>query len=118
MPGICWMAPNAAANAHAIITVVTIVVVRNRAWNSSPMLGILEQLRHPRHRRHELHADADKRAAPPEQQPLYRRRIAGRECREGVQQDAPDEHPPAAEEVGEITPEQAEDASGHGRYVK
>ena len=41
MPGICWMAPNAAANAHAIITVVTIVVVRNRDWNSSPMLGRL-----------------------------------------------------------------------------
>ena len=41
MRGICWMAPNAAANAHAIITVVTIVVVRNCGWKSSPKLGRL-----------------------------------------------------------------------------
>ena len=39
MRGVCWIAPNAAAYAAAIITVVTIVVVRNCGWNNSPKLG-------------------------------------------------------------------------------
>ena len=39
MRGICWMAPNAAAYAHAIMTVVTMVVRRNCGWNSSAKLG-------------------------------------------------------------------------------
>ena len=41
MRGICWMAPNAAPYTAAIITVVTIVVRRNRGANSSPKLGRL-----------------------------------------------------------------------------
>ncbi len=60
-------------------------------------LRVGKQLRQPRHRGHELHADADERAAAPEQQPFDGRRVAGRQRREGVEQDAPDEHAPAAE---------------------
>ena len=39
MRGICWIAPNAAAYAHAIMIVVTIVVRRNCGRNSSAKLG-------------------------------------------------------------------------------
>ena len=39
MRGACWIAPNAAPNAAAIITVVTIVVFLKRASNSSAKLG-------------------------------------------------------------------------------
>ncbi len=41
MRGICWMAPNAAANAHAIMIVVTIVVLRNSGRKISPRPGRL-----------------------------------------------------------------------------
>ena len=41
MRGTCWIAPNAAAYAHAIITVVTRVVRRYRIWNSWAGLGRL-----------------------------------------------------------------------------
>ena len=39
MRGICWIAPNAAPYAHAIMIVVTIVVRRNCGRNSSAKLG-------------------------------------------------------------------------------
>src|SRR6185295_11679513 len=51
-------------------------------------------------------------------QPHHRRRIARGERRERVEQDAPDEHPPPAEDVGEIPAEQAEDAARHGGHVE
>ena len=41
MRGTCWIAPNDAAYPHAIMTVVTIVVRRNRGRNSSAKLGRL-----------------------------------------------------------------------------
>ena len=41
MRGICWIAPNAAAYAHAIMTVVTIVVRRNCGVKSAAKLGRL-----------------------------------------------------------------------------
>jgi hypothetical protein len=47
---------------------------------------------------------------------LNRRGKAGRERAESVEQDAPHEHAPPAEQIGEVTPEQPEDASSHGRH--
>ena len=39
MRGMCWIAPNAAPNAHANMIVVTIVVFAYAGANSSPRLG-------------------------------------------------------------------------------
>ena len=47
-----------------------------------------------------------------------RRREAGGERRERVEQDAPDQHAPPAEAVGQVAAEQAEDAAGERRHVE
>ena len=82
------------------------------------LLGIGKQFRQPGDRGDELDAHADERAAPPEEQPRHGSRIAGGERRERVEQDAPDEHAPPAEQVGQIPAEQAEDAARHGGHVE
>ena len=82
------------------------------------LLRIGEQLREPRDRRDELDADADERAAAPEQQPSDRRGVAGGQRRKRVEQDAPHEHAAAAEQVGQVPAEQAEDAARDRRNIE
>ncbi len=77
------------------------------------LFRIGEQLGQPRDGRDELDADADERAATPEQQPSDRGRKAGRQGRDRIQQNAPHEHPAAAEQVGQVAAEQSEDAPCH-----
>ena len=82
------------------------------------LFRVREELREPRDRRDELDAHAHERAAAPEQQPLHRRRVAGGERRERVEQDAPHEHTAASEQVGEVAAEQAEDPACDRRHIK
>jgi hypothetical protein len=49
---------------------------------------------------------------------IHRRRVAGGEAGDGVEQDAEDEHAAAPEDVGEVAAEQPEDAAGDGRPVE
>ena len=81
-------------------------------------LRIGEELRQPRDRRDELDADADERADAPEEQLVDRGREAGGERREGVEQDAPGQHAPAPETIGQVAAEQPEDAAEDRRPVE
>src|SRR6185436_8758072 len=62
------------------------------------------------------HRHADERRAAEEEQHRRRGRKAGGERREGVEQDAPHQHAPAAEDVGQVAAEQAEGAAGERRH--
>ena len=77
-----------------------------------PLLPIRKQFREPGHGRHELDAHADEHQATKEEQLWQRRGEAGGQRREGVEQDAEREHPPPAEQVGEIAADEAEHAAG------
>jgi hypothetical protein len=80
--------------------------------------GVREELREPRHRGHELDADADEGQAAQDEEHRKRRGVAGGARRERVEQDAPDEHAPSAQAVGEVAAEEAEDAPRHRRHVE
>ena len=84
------------------------------AQHGLPPPGFGEQLRQPRHRRHELDAHADEGRAAEEEQPADRGREARGHRGERVEQDAPHEDAATAEQVGEVAPEQAEDPAGDG----
>ena len=60
-------------------------------------LRVGEELGQPGHRRHELDAHADERRAAEEQQHRERGGEPGGQGRERIEQDAPDQHAPAAE---------------------
>jgi len=88
------------------------------ADDALPLLRLGEELRQPRDGRDELNAHAHERAAAPEKQPPDRRGVSGRERREGVQQDAPHQHAPAAEQVGEVPAQEPEHAARDRGHIQ
>ncbi len=86
------------------------------ADNRLSLLRVREELRQPGDGGHEFHTDADERTAAPEEQLLDRGGIAGCQRAEGVEEDAPGEHSPPAEEIREVAAEQSENAASDGRY--
>ena len=74
-----------------------------------------KQLGQPGNGGDELDTDADEGGAAEEQQPPDRGGVARGTGGAGVEQDAPDEDAPAAEEVGQIAADQPEYAAGHRR---
>ena len=81
-----------------------------------PLLAVWKELGQPGDRRHKLHAHADEDQAAAEQQEWQRRDKPCGEGREGVEQDAVGEHPPAAEQIREVAAEQTKHAAGEGRH--
>ena len=83
------------------------------AEHALALLVLGKQLRQPRHRRDELHADADEDQAAEHEQLRQRRRKPGRAGRKRIEQDAEGQHAPAPQAVREIAAEQAEHAAGN-----
>jgi hypothetical protein len=70
------------------------------------------------HRRHELHAHAHEHEASADEQHPEVRGEAGGKGGERIDEDAPGEHAAAAEPVGEVAAEEAEQAAAQGRHVE
>src|SRR5438876_324840 len=91
MRGRCWIAPKAAPKLHAYIQAVMRVVLRNWGWNSSAKLG---------------------RRNVPLVFFSCQMGESGRRRGERVEQDAPHQDSPAAEQVREIAAHHAEQTAG------
>jgi hypothetical protein len=81
-------------------------------------LGLRKELGQPCYGGDELHAHADEDKTSKDQQHLNGGREAGRERRDGVDQNAEGEHSATAEEVRQIAAEQSKYAAGKRGNVK